>query len=316
MEKIESTLVFVEELSNNLDKRLASIGSLGTKKIILSVKLLCEAIKPSLVTHNGPLMEVRQRKSRQSLFAEHAVPEEQRLVTSNCEPNTSLNPISMILEVFTSSPEGVLTGRFAKRQEEPIEAPAIEPSRLLWDSIIESGWCPLRLSALCSKFRLLNSIMLYLLDIPPCEAIGHSRCGKKMCHADTQEYYIPGHEPQCSPRQCDLIEATLDKFLDIYKQSEIPVILRIEASDGKLFLDVIPRSRYDYYIAISHVWSDGLGNDNENKIPQCQLTLLFTQVLVLLVHIGRLVAGWQFSQVCDLVNRLSPDETVVDRRLL
>lgn len=182
MEKIESTLVFVEELSNNLDKRLASIGSLDTKRIILSIKLLCEAIRPSLVTHNGSLMEVGKSKPRQNILAEQAVAEEQRLVTSNYEPNTSLNPIPMILEVFTSFSEGVLTGRSAIRQEEPTEASAIEP--------------------------LLKSIILYLLSIPPCEAIGygHNRCGNKMCHADTQEHYGPGHEPQYSPRQFSLAQ--------------------------------------------------------------------------------------------------------------
>ena len=29
------------------------------------------------------------------------------------------------------------------------------------------------------------------------------------------------------------------------------------------------------YIAISHVWSDGLGNPNENSLPLCQPEFLY-----------------------------------------
>lgn len=39
-------------------------------------------------------------------------------------------------------------------------------------------------------------------------------------------------------------------------------------------LDTTSSKRQVRYVAISHIWADGLGNPKENAMPRCQLMLL------------------------------------------
>ncbi|KAI0901696.1 hypothetical protein F4806DRAFT_501868 [Annulohypoxylon nitens] len=74
------------------------------------------------------------------------------------------------------------------------------------------------------------------------------------------------------------IVANLDELCEILERGKIPLIHIIEESDksSKIrFEEYDPRkNEKGPYVAISHVWSDGLGNLHQNALPRCQLRRL------------------------------------------
>src|SRR3984885_1142300 len=57
------------------------------------------------------------------------------------------------------------------------------------------------------------------------------------------------------------------------RNGQIP-LFAISGSDDDIHIHVVPSETTKKYVAISHVWSDGLGNPEENSLPRCQLQFL------------------------------------------
>ncbi|KAI6080599.1 hypothetical protein F4821DRAFT_251189 [Hypoxylon rubiginosum] len=76
----------------------------------------------------------------------------------------------------------------------------------------------------------------------------------------------------------DTVTANPDELCKILELGQIPLILILEENDRCPDITFVGYSPEDGdalpYVAISHVWSDGLGNVNENSLPRCQLRRL------------------------------------------
>jgi hypothetical protein len=73
-----------------------------------------------------------------------------------------------------------------------------------------------------------------------------------------------------------MVSVPYESLVKITRKGHVPLIsIHSSAStDGLLELRVHRRSRKDKYIAITHVWADGLGNPRENSLPTCQIKRL------------------------------------------
>jgi hypothetical protein len=58
---------------------------------------------------------------------------------------------------------------------------------------------------------------------------------------------------------------------ELVKNKEIPLLRLKRSPSGQYCLDVESRDFSSRYIAVSHVWTGGLGNPRENKVHLCQL---------------------------------------------
>ena len=80
---------------------------------------------------------------------------------------------------------------------------------------------------------------------------------------------------------CWIIDAPLLEIVAILEQGDIPV-LKIGTDDGyKLNLRAHKASlgiAVKKYVALSHVWADGLGLPYSNVIAQCQLTRIADRI--------------------------------------
>jgi hypothetical protein len=143
--------------------------------------------------------------------------------------------------------------------------------------LLEAGWCTGEIKALCRDFTDVSS--LYYFSTWDRSTLGknHDSCGQR-CFANqvNENTYKTRHtDPKC---QCThLPTEKLQSIFDILGEGGIPVVWFFE--DGKIHVGnsacdtpaipgwpaVIP------YVAISHVWSDGLGNAKANTLPWCQL---------------------------------------------
>ncbi|THV03519.1 hypothetical protein K435DRAFT_747777 [Dendrothele bispora CBS 962.96] len=89
---------------------------------------------------------------------------------------------------------------------------------------------------------------------------------RKTKHVDPAVYRPLHTTPDCT---CEFIKPPISEIKDILADDRIPVVALDEAN--KL---VVHDSTNQAYMAISHVWADGLGSTAEEGLPRCQVTRL------------------------------------------
>ncbi|KAI5788919.1 hypothetical protein DFH27DRAFT_486628, partial [Peziza echinospora] len=171
----------------------------------------------------------------------------------------------------------------------------------LWDwgsrwyarnKLIAAGWCPCDIARLIAYTDAPGTYYATFLDRR--ETVwSHERCDDRVCLANQidEGTYVTKHvHEMCF---CPLVGATGGEVEKVLQRGEVPVIEVVinEADEGieeeqdalelseRAYSDVNVRvhsARRMPYIAISHVWSDGLGNAQGNTLPSCQLLRLAT----------------------------------------
>ena len=141
------------------------------------------------------------------------------------------------------------------------------------------GSCPSLVSRLGQRLQVTSMYYASLLS-PPSITVNHKRCTENSCvveSLDTSTYLTAHLQSGCS---CEHIHVNfVDLFVPIL--SEMIPLISIEDHGNGLHLKVIPfvDKAETPYVAISHVWSDGLGNPRENSLPECQLRALQQRVV-------------------------------------
>ncbi|KAI1113978.1 hypothetical protein F5Y14DRAFT_198927 [Nemania sp. NC0429] len=158
------------------------------------------------------------------------------------------------------------------------------PSPVLKTRLKDNGWCPSDSPFFPESIARANVSADHYFGSFRCPSrrADHGTCSTAICNAYLK-VVIPGEYEQkhVLERGCPCVPARVsDDIISIVARGEIPVI----QWDGDS-LKVSVRGAQSKYVAISHVWSDGLGNDEAaNSMLRCQL-----------------------SRVQSLVNRLYPE---------
>jgi hypothetical protein len=106
----------------------------------------------------------------------------------------------------------------------------------------------------------------------------HATCSADSCAAyqiDPTTYKYVHTRKDCN---CAFVEPSMAKVREILTQGNFPVIC-LSGNTDEMEIDVVEASLGLVYTAISHVWSDGLGNPRQNALPRCQLQSLKEKVL-------------------------------------
>jgi hypothetical protein len=141
---------------------------------------------------------------------------------------------------------------------------------------IDNGWCPYRALNLCQSYDylILNSLASLIHNPPVAENHQHclelQKCTAHNLMVDGPTEYPFQHVDE--PHDCEFVGVTRDQIAEIIKSDQIPLISM--SLEGDLDLQVVQCTPYTTYTAISHVWSDGLGNPYSNALPRCQLLRL------------------------------------------
>jgi Heterokaryon incompatibility protein (HET) len=128
------------------------------------------------------------------------------------------------------------------------------------------GWCP---SDVAQVYEIFDNTTLYFSSLLGRYDLGldHFSCSAKQClarHVDENSYKTRHRADGCT---CDYITVDNDEVLPILRRGEIPRV--VIANGGEEYRLRVHNS--GSYVAISHVWSDGLGNVKGNSLPACQL---------------------------------------------
>lgn len=149
---------------------------------------------------------------------------------------------------------------------------------VITETMREDGWCTSAVRRLSGKLTVGGMYFVSRMERPGPEYI-HTKCEIQACvgyNVPDGSYATKHRDSQC---KCQHVFPDMEQICAILGRNEVPVV---SFRDGKL--RVFSSAAEDKnYVAISHVWSDGLGNRNSNSLPCCQLA-----------HLDQLV-----SQICD-----------------
>jgi len=137
-----------------------------------------------------------------------------------------------------------------------------------------SGWC---ISTTTMLHALLDASGLYYASRLRLSTHSvqqsHSNCTPQQCFANhvDESTYQTQHVEQC--RGCEHISIDVEKVAEVIGQGKTPIVsinyLDADSDQPDIQLEVITSAPY---VAISHVWAQGLGNARANSLPRCQLT--------------------------------------------
>jgi hypothetical protein len=143
--------------------------------------------------------------------------------------------------------------------------------------MLQIGWC-LRDVSMASHY--LSEVTMFYASYAKrgYQQQDHSRCTEELCVMNQIEevsYWTQHTTANC---QCHHIEHDQEQIRHILKKGQVPVISLTSktapAGPQTLEIGVKSHAYLRWFIAISHVWSDGLGNPNRNSLPLCQMRFL------------------------------------------
>ncbi len=172
--------------------------------------------------------------------------------------------------------------------------------------MLSSGWCPSEIARLSDKFS--SPQLLYFVSRMCREGIqrDHSSCKRRLCSSlqiDPKAYQTKHRRPHC---RCTAVSPKMDELLTVLGKKAVP-LLKITCVDGdldSLAIEVVEHTPETAYVAISHVWADGLGNPSANSVPRCQLSHIFKAATVI-------QASFPFSHVAEPRASDAHDEPVL-----
>ncbi|KAL8902884.1 MAG: hypothetical protein Q9207_004312 [Kuettlingeria erythrocarpa] len=103
----------------------------------------------------------------------------------------------------------------------------------------------------------------------------HQHCTRRHCRADLKalgQYAARHQQEDC---RCANLFVDIEEVICILSMGSLP-LLRISPAPllSDMRVEVVEATPESHYLAISHVWADGLGNPHSNSLPRCQLQAL------------------------------------------
>ncbi len=157
----------------------------------------------------------------------------------------------------------------------PASWPALIDKAAWTESMQAAGWCPSQIFILCQGAISIQSLYYFTALRQPDSPSRHQSCSERKCtaHQNNLEKYTTQH---CtSDCECEELSVNIGAVEDILLKGEIPLLRVIPGQSlADLNLEIISSQPDSQYVALSHVWADGLGNPYANALPRCQLLRL------------------------------------------
>jgi hypothetical protein len=137
--------------------------------------------------------------------------------------------------------------------------------------MVENGWCKFwveKYASTCSAGFLHYASGMKV--IPQRDL--HHGCSTTACgvgrRKNEDDYPTKHVTKEC---QCSFAGPDMEVVGSILEGRGTPLLELVEMADGSIEVNTVKAMFERPYIAISHVWADGLGNPSSNSLPQCQL---------------------------------------------
>ena len=168
----------------------------------------------------------------------------------------------------------VLLGRALEVANRQILNPEDQEGRIPWAEgslLLEhmeiQGWCPFLVAGVDHNLSIEGKYFAATMG-PPKVQRNHRKCTDNVCM-----YRSPGIQHVTPTCECIMFTPDIDKMEEILAEKKLPLLRFVTNSDFKEGrLEVVRGEEGTKYVAMSHVWSDGLGNFEGNSMPGCQLS--------------------------------------------
>ena len=138
-----------------------------------------------------------------------------------------------------------------------------------------SGWCPSQINIMVRSPSSLQ-FLYFLASMHDSVSAGrHDLCDRVKCVAYQTDF--KNYATQHVIKTCKCDEFCVDmSSLDHILETGALALLRIRGAEtlDQLTVEVVASQPDSRYLALSHVWADGLGNAKANALPRCQLLQL------------------------------------------
>ncbi|RDW58737.1 hypothetical protein BP6252_13213 [Coleophoma cylindrospora] len=158
------------------------------------------------------------------------------------------------------------------------DSPAQNPTEVPFLSLYfqrrlkEDGWCTTEIERIYHSMPSPPSrYYISMLDRPQPE-LSHKDCTSSSCiyWGMKETKYITKHTTDdCACEDVAMPQVDVEAILEHGSYPLIVPDLTNAGPDGKLYVKMVPSSPERKYVAISHVWADGMGNPGANMIPLC-----------------------------------------------
>ena len=138
-----------------------------------------------------------------------------------------------------------------------------------------NGWCKNEAHVSSTKFSSTQMQHFMSKMLKNDAHRSHQACQPQQCTAGQID--LANYKPKHLDENCDctLISVDEEKLNNILEQGSLP-LLRFgeDAAYNNEHIELVVSTHSSSYIAISHVWADGLGNPHNNALPRCQILRL------------------------------------------
>lgn len=147
----------------------------------------------------------------------------------------------------------------------------LNASIYLQSRMLNDGWCRNDVCRLSSQLDLSALFLASYLERPEPER-DHRGCSERLCSVSQvdEANYVTLHERSRCEGDCPNVTAHQDELFSILRKGVIPLV-SYNMVGGEVRFKIVEHTLNARYVAISHVWSHGLGNPHGNSLPQCQM---------------------------------------------
>lgn len=177
----------------------------------------------------------------------------------------------------------------------------------------QNNWCPSDISWITKNFYLSVAYCASLFG-PRAPQKNHRNCSPTECiamHTD-ENHYETLHHIDCI--SCHEVGFDSTSITEILKTHKIPLIsLKPDSDQSRPTFQMVPGDHETSYVAISHVWADGMGNPAKNSLPSCQLQWLHR--LVAALPVSQLTTTFWIDTLC-IPTSMENEEVIGEGRKL
>ena len=172
-------------------------------------------------------------------------------------------------------------------------------------AMVAANWCPNDITRLTDKFATTQLLYFFSKMKKPTGVANHQNCTEKCCfaHSMSLSQHSTRHCETCTDEnECKDISIDHQPVVDILRSGALPLLRITTKKDQPSKVTVALASsgtEMAHYVAISHVWADGLGNAEANSLPSCQLIRL-GKMLDPFAEAGRRPLVWLDTLCCPV----------------
>lgn len=138
-----------------------------------------------------------------------------------------------------------------------------------------SGCCPSKIEMLIQAFGSSPQALSFVAVCIHVDGIqsNHASCDGRTCRLEgsATSRQVPHHvSDSCG---CKLLQVDEKLLADCLEKGCLPLLrIRGEHDIDEMTVEVVASTDSTCYVALSHVWADGLGNPKATALPRCQLS--------------------------------------------